>query len=169
MRVSNFTAHFIFTLLSLTTPTFTSTSSHPKEKKHLLYFVFSKPNSACSPACWLRNTHEHNRSPPHNFPVHFLGHITPNTLPGHFHGQYPNPPTAWHHQHTPLPPKSPRHFLRKPGLAKTKSVSPSYALKHWTYSRRTAASCFIHIFPRNILIFVSPLKDDSSDGRAVAL
>ena len=49
----------------------------------------------------------------------------------------PHLPTR-HHQHYSSSNISPGHILGKHGLAKTKSVSPSYALKHCTYFRRKA-------------------------------
>ena len=44
-----------------------------------------------------------------------------------------------HPQQYSPPHISPRHFLGKAGLAKPKSVVPSYAIKHSRYSRHTAA------------------------------
>ena len=46
--------------------------------------------------------------------------------------------TPRYHPQTPPPTYSPRHLLGKPGLAKTKSVSPSYDIKHCTSSRHKA-------------------------------
>ena len=37
---------------------------------------------------------------------------------------------------------STRHFYKKPGLVETKSVLPSFVIKHCTYSRHTTAKVF---------------------------
>ena len=73
---------------------------------------------------------------PATFPVTFL-HLHENcdfsqtphpSLPAHYHQYH----SSWH--------ISPGYFPRKLGLAKTKYVSPSWAIKQGLYFRRTAAA-----------------------------
>ena len=67
----------------------------------------------------------------HNLPPPYPGHIPPTKQKPHFFlGTTPTPPC-------PSPPAahlhiSLRHLTGKPGQAKTKSLSPSFTLKHGT-------------------------------------
>ena len=117
-------------------------------KRRLVYFLFSpppspaasqkktflsyshRPNGAGSPACWRRQTPRTCSMPSPRFipafpQVHFSCHKKTAPFPRHHH-----PPLTTHFF---------GHFPGKPSLAKTKSVSPSYAIKHGTFPRHTTA------------------------------
>ena len=66
---------------------------------------------------------------------------------------------AQHPQQYSPPHISPTHFLGKAGLAKSKSVVPSYAIKHSRYSRHTAA-LLLQAFSNNFVHFTDTLACD---------
>ena len=96
-----------------------------------LNFYSHNPNGARAPVCWRVQPRSAYSTLQPQLPSPFPGQIPPTIQKQHILPGITTIPSC-------LPPAVP-HFPREPGLAKYKYVMPSYAIKHCSKWRHTAA------------------------------